>query len=155
MPHILWRGINRTSLERCVLESVANGHRLSATTLAVVDGVAVEIRTSVITDAEWNPTTVGVHAQGAGDDRTLALTGDGAGSWSVGDAPLVDLYGAVDVHLGWSPAGHTLTLRRLDLDIGESATVTALWIGFPERDVVREVHAYERPGPSPLPLLQR
>lgn len=144
MSAILWRAINQVSLERCTLHRVTAGHRLAGTTLLAVDGVSYDLRYTVIADSEWRPTTVGVNVQGPDNDRTLALSADGNGNWAVADAPVIELHGASAVHFGWSPATHTLTLRHLDLAVGESGSVTAVRIGFPDRDIGRAVHTYER-----------
>jgi hypothetical protein len=143
----MWRGINATSLERCSLDQTATGHRLAGTTLLALEGVPYDIRYTVIVDGAWRPTTIGINVQGPENDRALALSGDGEGNWSVGDAPVIELFGATAVHLGWSPAAHTLTLQQLDLEVGDTAQVTALRIGFPERDITRVMHHYERLAP--------
>ncbi|HEX9644654.1 MAG TPA: putative glycolipid-binding domain-containing protein [Acidimicrobiia bacterium] len=144
MASIMWRRIDRTSLERCVLEATATGHRLAGTVLTVVESVPCEIRYTVIVDAAWRTTTVGVSVQGTGNDRTLALTTDGTGAWSAGDSPAPDLHGADDVSFGWTPSTSTIPIRRLALDVGAFAEVPVARIGFPEREVERTVHRYER-----------
>jgi hypothetical protein len=144
MASIMWRRIDRSSLERCVLETTATGHRLAGTVLTVVESVPYEIRYTVIVDAAWRTTTVGVNVQGTGNDRTLALTADGSGGWTVGDAPLPELSGIVDVDFGWTPATNTLPIRRLGLEVGQSAEIVAAWFGFPERDLDVSPQTYER-----------
>ncbi|RPI24643.1 MAG: hypothetical protein EHM57_02500, partial [Actinobacteria bacterium] len=42
----------------------------------------------------------------------------------------------------------TLPIRRLDLAVGEAATVTAAWVGFPEHAVTRLEQRYERLDPT-------
>lgn len=144
MASILWRRIDRPSYERCSLDATATGHRLAGTVLLVDDGAPVEIRYTVVTDPAWHPTTVGVHVQGGGDDRTLALTGDGSGTWSVGDAPVLELYGATDVDFGFTPGTNTVPIRRLALDVGQSAEITAIRIDYPQRDIEKVTQTYER-----------
>ena len=143
MTSILWRRIDRTSYERCTLDSIPTGHRLAGTVLLVEEAVPVEIRYTIVSDAEWNPITVGINVQGQ-DDRTLALSGDGAGTWSVGDAPVLELFGATDVDLGFTPATNTLPIKRLGLDVGESADLTAIRIDFPQREIEKVPQTYER-----------
>jgi hypothetical protein len=144
MTSILWRRIDRTSYERCTLEATASGHRLAGTVLLVDEGVPYEIRYTIVTDPDWFPVTVGINVQGGDNDRTLALTGDGAGSWSVGDAPVLELYGATDVDLGFTPGTNTLPIRRLALDVGESAQLSAIRIDFPQREIEKVSQSYER-----------
>ncbi|MDH3500511.1 MAG: putative glycolipid-binding domain-containing protein, partial [Acidimicrobiia bacterium] len=133
MTSILWRRIDRTSYERCTLDDTAAGHRLAGTVLLVEDRAPHEIRYTVVTDATWRPITVGINVQGGANDRTLALSGDGEGTWSVGDAPVLELYGATDVDFGFTPGTNTLPIKRLGLEVGESAQITAIRIDFPER----------------------
>jgi hypothetical protein len=144
MASILWRQHDGAGLDRCVLDVTPAGSRLSGTTLAVVDGEPIEIRYSVMTDAAGATTTVGAHVQGSGNDRRLALSSDGQGTWSVSDEPVLDLFGAIDVDLGWTPATNTLPIRRLGLEIGESAQITVAMISFPQHEVERRTQAYER-----------
>lgn len=144
MPSILWTRHDGSGLERCVLDSTPTGLRLSGTALVVVDDDPYEIRYSVLTNEAGMTTTVGAHVQGPGNDRRLALTSDGNGTWSVGDEPIFDLFGATDVDLGWTPATNTLPILRLGLDIGSSAQITAAMISFPEHDIERRTQTYER-----------
>jgi hypothetical protein len=144
MTSILWRRIDRTSFERCTLDTTAIGHRLAGTVLVVEGGVPYEIRYTIVTNQGWFPITVGINVQGGEDDRTLALSGDGSGTWSVGDAPLLELYGATDVDLGFTPGTNTLPIRRLGLEVGDAADITAIRIDFPQRDIEKVSQTYER-----------
>lgn len=148
MAHILWRACDGSGFDRCALDVVGSGHRLSGTALLAIDGEAYEIRYSVITNAAHAPTTVGAHVQSSGNDRRMALQADGEGSWSVGDEPLLDLYGAIDVDLAWTPATNTLAIMRLDLDVGESADITVAFVDFPGHDIARRTQRYTRTGPA-------
>ena len=144
MTGILWTRHDGQGLDRCVVERTATGTRLSGTSLLVVDGAPYEIRYSVITDAAGAMTTVGAHVQGPGNDRRLGLTSDGAGAWTTGGSPILQLFGATDLELGWTPATNMLTILRLGLDIGDSAHVTTAIISFPDPEIERRSQTYER-----------
>lgn len=131
-------------MERCVIEPSPDGWRLAGTVLLVSDDLPTEIRYTVITDHEWRTRTVGARVHRLDSDRRLALGSDGAGSWHSNDRPIIDLYGAEDVDLGWTPATNSLPIRRLGLAVGESRRVTAAWIGYPDTSVVRLDQEYER-----------
>jgi hypothetical protein len=146
MATILWRSRDPLGMERCVLTPVDGGYRLAGTALLHAAGEAHEIRYSVITDAAWRTTTVGAHVQSGSGDRRMALHADGEGAWSVGDTPVLELYGAVDVDLAWTPATNSLPLARLDIAVGESAEVTVAHIDFPGHDVSRKTQRYTRVG---------
>lgn len=144
MTSVMWQPQTGAGAERAVIEATTDGFRIAGTALIVSNGAAHEIRYSVLTDRTWHTRTVGAHVQGPGADRRLALHADGSGAWSVGDAPLMDLFGAIDVDLGWTPATNTLPIRRLGLEIGASEEVTVAWVAFPDHEVRRRRQRYER-----------
>lgn len=133
-------------MDRCLFASTPDGMRIAGTALGVMGGRPYEIRYSILTDADWHTRTVGAHVQTSGDDRGLALRADGRGAWSVSDEPVIELYGAIDAALAWSPATHTLPLRRLALDVGQTAEVPVALVTYPERTVYRVTNGYERLG---------
>ncbi len=144
MARILWRRIDRTSYEHCTLDDTATGHRLAGTVLLVDDSAPYEIRYTIATDHAWQPVSVGINVHGGENDRTLALTTDGSGTWSAGDTPVLEMYGATDVDLGFTPGTNTLPIKRLALEVGESAQITAIRIDFPQRDIEKVTQTYER-----------
>jgi len=54
------------------------------------------------------------------------------------------LDGCVDVDIGFTPSTNTLPIRRLQLEVGESADVDAAWVRFPELTVERLRQRYTR-----------
>lgn len=141
---VLWRRLDLPGLDRCTVEQAPDGFRIAGTALAVVEGAPCEIRYSVLTGPGWLTHTVGAHVTGLGADRRLALSYDSETGWRVSDTPLIDLFGAVDVDFAWTPATNTLPIRRLGLEVGESAEVTVALIDFPGHDVSRSVQRYTR-----------
>lgn len=141
---VLWRRINLAGMERCTLEATPAGHRISGTALFADGDRPVEIRYSVALDAAWFPRVVGVHVTTSAGDRSVALTSDAAGTWEAGGDAVPALDGAVDVDFGWTPATNTIPIRRLGLEVGESAEVTAAYVPFPERAVTVRRQTYER-----------
>jgi hypothetical protein len=144
---ILWRRVDRIGLERAILEPTPDGFRLAGTVLLAEADGPIEIRYSVLTDADWHTRSVGAHVQTATGDRRLALNSNRAGTWSAGDDPVLELYGAIDVDLAWTPATNTLAIRRLNLDVGESAEASTVDIAFPTHEIERRTHHYERLAP--------
>jgi hypothetical protein len=140
---MLWRAPSG-NLDRCSLDQTPAGWRLAGTTLLAIDGAPYEIRYSVVLDEAWGTRTVGAHVQGPGGDRRMALSSDGAGTWSVTDQPVLELFGATDVDLAWTPATITIPIRRLRLGIGESESVVAARVGFPDHEIERATRRYER-----------
>ena len=63
---------------------------------------------------------------------------------AVNGGPAPHLDGCRDVDLGWTPATNTIPIRRLGLKAGQTATISAAWVRFPELDVVNNVQRYTR-----------
>jgi hypothetical protein len=57
---------------------------------------------------------------------------------------LPELHGCPDVDLAVTPATNTLPIRRLDLGIGKSESVIAVWVKFPELTVQTLSRRYTR-----------
>lgn len=143
---ILWQRFDRPGLERCRFGRTRDGWHISGTSLVWYDDGAYEIRYSVMTDEDWRTTTVGAHVQAPSGDLRMTLAADGGGSWSSGDEPLIELFGAIDIELAWTPATVSLPIRRLGLAIGERSQTTVARVEFPHHDVRRVTHTYERVG---------
>ncbi|HEX2028198.1 MAG TPA: putative glycolipid-binding domain-containing protein [Nitriliruptorales bacterium] len=137
---VLWRDRLSGALERCVLERVDSGFRLAGTALLAADGVPVEVRYAVLTDARWFTREVAVRVVDA-DGLLLAMEG---GSWWRDRASVPQLDGCVDVDLGFTPATNTLPINRLDLAVGGERELTAAWLQAPSLEL-RPLHQrYER-----------
>lgn len=144
MPSVMWTRTDGRGMDRATLQSSPGGHRIGGTAILSIDGTPYEIRYSVLTDELWRTTTVGAHAQMPDGDRRLALSADGTGSWFVGDDPILDLFGAIDVDLGWTPVTNTVAIRRLGLSVGEEQEITVARIDFPSHEIERVTQRYRR-----------
>lgn len=83
-------------------------------------------------DAHWR--TRDCEVTGFIGDAPIAvhIRRDFAGRWSVGDVPVPEITGCVDIDLAFSPVTNLLPIRRLALPIGGTAAVRAAWLRFPE-----------------------
>ena len=52
--------------------------------------------------------------------------------WMVNGMDVAEVSGAEDIDLSFSPATNLLPIRRLALKVGDSATISAAWVRFPE-----------------------
>jgi len=79
----------------------------------------------------------------AGDDRKMVLTSDGQGRWRDGTAnALSNLDGAIDIDLSINPFTNTLPIRRLNLAIGQSERILAVYVRLPEFSVTTDPQRY-------------
>jgi hypothetical protein len=134
----MWRDIDRTSLELCDLRETeyGEGNLISGHVLLSQAGRPMEIHYRIETDERWRTLMVNVSLRnmpGSQDGRLLLRSAKGR--WHFGEghgyyAPEFD--GMFDIDLGFTPATNLLPIRRLKLDIGQAAPVTAVWLRFPD-----------------------
>jgi hypothetical protein len=104
----------------------------------------VNSRYVVRADREWRTRAVEVTVLDP-KPRRLCLRSEGDGRWRHADGtPVDELDGCPDVDLGCTPFTNSLPIRRLGLDVGESADVRAAWIGVPELEVEALEQRYTR-----------
>jgi len=130
--------------EHCTLTLRHGGLSLVGTILGAEGGVPVRVEYRVMADGAGLTTAVHVRDQRGFEVRTIALTRDARGSWTLDGAAARALKRCTDVDLGCSPSTNTLPIRRLRLGIGASHTIQAAWVRFPELTVVKAAQTYTR-----------
>jgi uncharacterized protein len=167
VPTVLWQGVETGALDRCRLETVPDGLRLSGTVLTAEFGYPPERLASI--DAAfayfeelagppharraYSPGVLDVRyrVEAAPDGLTRrVLLADGAGRWRWEDGPeLPEVAGALDVDLTVTPATNTLPIRRLaGLDTGQAADFQMAWVQFPDLEVIPSAQRYQRLAPD-------
>lgn len=157
---VLFKGPDLTSLERCTLAKMARGWHIGGTVVASFDGQPAEVIYGIGCDDEWRTRSARIRLTVGTERRELHLGVNvptlgpkkGHRQWTpiydgkrlehVGD--LADTFDCFDVDLGVTPSTNTLPIRRLDLQVGESAEVTAVWVRFPALTVQPLTQRYTR-----------
>ncbi|HVE73327.1 MAG TPA: putative glycolipid-binding domain-containing protein [Thermoanaerobaculia bacterium] len=124
---IVWRRLDVPGHEACRL----SGQTLEGT--AVLARPASALSYVVVCDSAWR--TLSVSVQGWIESRRIDISLSSS-----------DLLGCTDIDLNFSPSTNTLPIRRLDLRIGESASVTVAWLRFPEMTLEPLQQTYTRAG---------
>ena len=141
---VVWHCSLLSSSEHASLLEGHNGHRLHGLAVLPLGDLPCHIDYVVTMDGEWRPLEARATITTPSGTREMVLCSDRAGGWALNGSPASHLEGCGDVDLGWTPATNTVPIRRLRLEVGESATITAAWMRFPELDVVRNMQAYTR-----------
>lgn len=139
---VLWLSAELQSADRCVVLAAPGNRLISGTALLPRHDVPARIDYTISTNEQLATTEVRIE-MAAGESRSLHLQRTN-GTWVLDGTDRPDLDPCVDIDLGWTPATNTLPLRRVPLEIDESATTTAAWIRFPELDVVPSEQTYTR-----------
>lgn len=143
---ILWRRNDEPGHEVVRLVESDSGWTLSGFALFAHEGLPCRLAYVVRCDRSWATTAAHVSGRIGRDQVGLVIVRDPAGSWTLNDAPCPAVAGCVDVDLNFSPSTNLLPVRRLALDIGQRADVTAAWLRFPQMTLEPLVQTYERRG---------
>jgi hypothetical protein len=144
--HVTWHCAQLASSEHCTLAKGPDGYEFCGVVVTPLAQLPCHIDYSVLVDLEWRPRRVQATVTSSSGKREIDLQSRPTGGWEMDGAWVPDLVDCHDVDLGWTPATNTIPVRRLGLQIGESRSITAAWIRFPELDVVRNVQRYTRIG---------
>ena len=144
--YVVWHCAGLASSEYASLTRQDNGHRLEGLTVMPLEDCPCHIEYAVAIDAAWSPHFVTAIITTPTQIRTRYLEREADGHWRLDGHAAVYLDGCTDVDLGWTPATNTVPIRRLDLAVGETETISAAWIRFPELDVVKSQQRYTRLG---------
>lgn len=129
---IHWRRLDVFGREHSRIQQVPSGWRLEGKVEVSESGVSARLDYVVECDPTWLTRSALVYGEADGRPVRFALSADGAGNWTADDQVLSAVSGALDIDLGFTPATNTLPIRRLALQVGESANVRCAWLRFPE-----------------------
>ena len=135
MTRLCWTGVLAESTEICVLDETLRGIHVEST----VHGNFGSCEYTLIADRGWHFQSLTV----AVDDRSLRVDYDGI-AWITDGATRRDLDGAREVDIAISPFSNSLPIRRLRLDIGQSADLITAYVTVPELAVVADPQRYTR-----------
>ncbi|HEY1635971.1 MAG TPA: putative glycolipid-binding domain-containing protein [Acidimicrobiales bacterium] len=144
--HVLWHCAELASSEHAWLVDDEEGHKLAGVAALPLDDAPCHISYEVMVDHQWAPLAATATVTTAVQVSTIALVSVGQGRWTLDATPSPLLDGCGDVDLGWTPATNTIPIRRLALEVGETAPISAAWVRFPELDVVTSEQRYTRLG---------
>ena len=151
-----WMRLDLPGEDEATLTRAPDGHRLAGRARFRDDPGEVDLSYSVALTDSWATRQAVVEGVTASGPLSMTITSDGRGGWRVDDAPVGRVKGSVDLDLGFTPATNLISVRRLNLRVGEHAEVIAAWIPYPEfrleplRQVYHRItataYAYECPA---------
>jgi len=76
----------------------------------------------------------------------IQIKTDLTGLWWLNEVEQPDVMGCIDVDLNFSPSTNLISIRRLNLAVGEAAEVKAAWLRFPSFKLEPLPQKYHRLG---------
>src|SRR5215213_9894862 len=126
MSEVLWRWLDREGHEAGRLDD----HTLRGTAVLKHENEVCSLAYRIECDEAWRTQLTLVHGfVGAREVEIEIIANDGR--WTMNEQHIAAVGGCIDVDLNFSPSTNLLPIRRLDLAIGEEATVRAAWLRFP------------------------
>jgi hypothetical protein len=119
----------------CSLDT-AEGWLLKGTVVGALENKRPMLASyEVLCDDNWLTQRVQVERTVGKVTKALILSVESGGLWRSSGQELSEVRRCLDVDLAVTPATNTLPIRRLDLGIGKSESVTAAWIKFPDLEI--------------------
>lgn len=97
----------------------------------------------IVCDKNWHVREVSIQENTS--DRRLGIYTDGQGHWKdVDGKEIKSIQGCIDVDFRATPFSNTLPIRRLQLAVGEIATIEVAYINAPDLALSKERQIYTR-----------
>lgn len=142
MCSILWHRLDQPGYESARLASEGKNWRLAGTAVFQHDKQPCRLDYSILCDALWHTIAARVAGWVGEEQVAIVISVDKAHHWWMngGRAAKKDIAaikdiaavaGCLDLDLNFSPVTNTLPIRRLALEVGQTADVRAAWLRFP------------------------
>ncbi len=144
---VVWKNLLLDGRDYCSLWHTAEGWLLKGTVIGVLkDHRPMLASYEIYCDENWLTHRVHVERTIGSDTKMLDLSVESRGVWRSSGQALPTVAGCDDVDLALTPATNSLPIRRLNLQIGSSASVIAAWVKFPDLSVEPLSQRYTRTG---------
>jgi uncharacterized protein len=128
---IVYRCVYLNGHEYCRLYFQNERWCLSGTAVFVRDNKPTLLQYDIECDPAWHTVSAKVLGRVGEDEIDLAIEVDPDKSWRLNDKAQPNVLGCVDIDLNFSPSTNLLPIRRLNLSVGQQASVKAAWLRFP------------------------
>jgi len=142
---VVWKSLLIDGADYCSLWRTLEGWLLKGTALgALQDKRPMLAEYEIHCDADWRTHRLEVKCSIGSDVKSRSVTVESPGTWRSSGVVLPALRGCDDVDLSVTPATNTLPIRRLNLQVGSSASVIAGWVKFPDLTIEPLSQRYTR-----------
>jgi len=161
---ILWRGLILPGHEVCRLYSLDSQWHINGTAVFTYDQKPYRLDYDILCDESWNTRSAQISGWLGDNPLEIKLHTDAEHRWWVNGIEHPQVADCVDLDLNFSPSTNLIPIRRLGLEIGEAAEVSAAWLKFPTfqlqplqqvyRRIDENTYRYESAGGSFVADLQ-
>jgi uncharacterized protein len=149
LQSVVWRNLAAHGSDYCSLRQIGRSWLLQGTAIAVLkDGRPMLADYEIECDQLWHTRRVATTCLTGSTTRSIDLMVEASGVWRSSGEELPTLDQCTDIDLAVTPATHTLPIRRLNLEVGQSREVTAAWLKFPDLTLGTLPQRYTRLSPQ-------
>jgi uncharacterized protein len=141
---ILWKNITHKGHEFWQQYSTGSGYALEGTAVFLHDEQPYQLNYRITTDLAWQTLSASIAGWVWKKRLTLQIEADHHHHWWVNEAEVPAVSNCIDIDLNFSPLTNLLPIRRLGLEVGEKAMISAAWLKFPSFNLEPLPQQYER-----------
>lgn len=130
MP-ILWRRLDRPGHESARIFSQDSHWYLAGTAVFAHERQACRLDYRIACDAEWRTVSAKVAGWVGQESIEIDISVGPDQTWRLNHTEYPVVTGCIDLDLNFSPSTNLLPIRRLNLEVGQEASVRAAWLRFP------------------------
>jgi hypothetical protein len=143
---VVWRRLDAPGYDACWLICDGASWRLSGAAVFVHDSQPCALTYAVRCDDAWRTQEAEVVGRIGEREVQLHAAVDRSGRWTMNGQPCPAVDGCIDFDLNFSPATNAISVRRLELGVGNLSEATAAWLTFPELTMQPLPQTYRRTG---------
>jgi hypothetical protein len=147
-PTIIWRRLDKPGHESARLFSNDPGWRLIGTAVFVHDRQPCRLTYLLECDSQWQTLSGSLSGWVGNELIGVQIDTDSDRRWWLNGEECPEVAGCIDLDLNFSPSTNLLPIRRLNLAVGQEASVRAAWLRFPSFKLEPLEQIYRRTGPS-------
>lgn len=146
MISILWRRLDRPGHEAASIFAEQSAWRLIGCAVFEYEGKPCRLEYSILCDGQWKTRSAEVSGWIGNTTVKKHLQVNSEAIWQLNGEMCPAVSGCIDVDLNFSPSTNLLPIRRLNLAVGQQATVRAAWLRFPSFALEPLDQVYRRVG---------
>lgn len=143
---ILWRRLDRPGHEAARIIAEQWGWRLLGCAVFAHEDQPCRLDYSILCDGHWRTRSAEINGWVGRTVVKSHLQVDTDATWQLNGEPCPGVAGCIDLDLNFSPSTNLLPIRRLNLEVGQSAKVRAAWLRFPSFALEPLEQVYRRTG---------
>jgi uncharacterized protein len=147
MFNVLWTGREYYSLENCLINTGADGNRISSRIVGSYHSLIYNVGYEIYTDANWQTLFVQIERQILGKSDTFKYERSKNGVWVGNGKECPEFRHCVDVDIPLTPFTNTLPIRRLKMQEGETKLINVIYFDMLEDSIKAVTQRYTCKGP--------